>query len=368
MSLPSNQRFAALDSMRGIAAFLVVLQHSMEFFPNVTPATSEIQKQFFFALGTFDLGRIGVVCFFLISGFIIPSSFNQSSDHPLKEFALKRFFRLYPAYWASLALAILVDIHFFQHPYQISTIIANLTMLQNVIGEQHIQGLYWTLQVELIFYILCAAIFSIKKDRNAKFICITIFALLAIFAASNFAGAKFHLITKQNKELFYTPYLLCIMLCGTLFRISNQEESKIPKYVLLGFAATFSIPILAWIASLIGFRTIEDPSRFATSHIIGLLFFVGSLKYWKMPRQWSQRVGIVSYSAYLFHPIVMHLVSKFEMLSPWPLAPVGYFQNIILTTALTYIFAEAIFRLIESPSNNFAKSITVPATKSTPAK
>lgn len=55
-----------------------------------------------------DLGRIGVVVFFAISGFIIPTSLNHRSLHPVRKFLISRLFRLYPLYWISIILGIAV--------------------------------------------------------------------------------------------------------------------------------------------------------------------------------------------------------------------------------------------------------------------
>ena len=97
MSRSPANRFAALDALRGIAALLVVWQHTSEYFinqPGMPPDGSGMLELF----KAIDPGRIGVICFFLISGFIIPSSLRSNGNAPLTEFSIKRFFRLYPAY------------------------------------------------------------------------------------------------------------------------------------------------------------------------------------------------------------------------------------------------------------------------------
>ena len=94
-------RFHSLDALRGIAALLVVWQHTSERFallPNISEQGTLLAKIAY----SVDFGRIGVIIFFLISGFIIPSSLKGNDPRALKHFATKRFFRLYPVYWVSI--------------------------------------------------------------------------------------------------------------------------------------------------------------------------------------------------------------------------------------------------------------------------
>lgn len=87
-NLESKKRLIWLDSLRGIAAIFVVILHNL--LESVT-------------FGYFDIGKIGGAIFFLISGFVIPISLYKKS---IKQFIVGRFFRLYPAYGASILLAI----------------------------------------------------------------------------------------------------------------------------------------------------------------------------------------------------------------------------------------------------------------------
>ena len=47
---------------------------------------------------------------------------------------------------------------------------ANVTMLQQFFGIENVLGIYWTLQIELIFYALCIGLFIIGLLQKTKFI------------------------------------------------------------------------------------------------------------------------------------------------------------------------------------------------------
>ena len=97
-------RLAYIDTQRGIAALLVIWLHASEVFVQLPKAPSG--GWLFDLAWAVDTGRIGVVLFFAISGFVIPSSLaakdGETTTHALKVFLIRRFFRLYPAYWVSV--------------------------------------------------------------------------------------------------------------------------------------------------------------------------------------------------------------------------------------------------------------------------
>ncbi len=360
MSRSPANRFAALDALRGIAALLVVWQHTSEYFinqPGMPPDGSGMLELF----KAIDPGRIGVICFFLISGFIIPSSLRSNGNAPLTEFSIKRFFRLYPAYWLSVGLAVLVDTTLLGKQYGTTQIGANLTMFQNLLGFSHVQGLYWTLQVELIFYVLCAALFSINLLSQQKSIFYTLVISLGIFSVTNLLAAKLHLATNANKEILYTPYLLGVMLCGTLFRNWIDSKNKGDKSLMIGgFFLVFSVPFANMALSLIGINLIADPTRFLISHLIGLCLFISGMYFWRAPPAVFLRLGVISYSVYLFHPVVMHLMGGLTQ-KGWifHVLPQNVWLQVVAATLLVWLAAEATYRLIEEPFNNMAKRLCV---------
>lgn len=360
MNSKQENRLGTLDALRGFAALFVVWAHSVEYFSHfVKPGESP--GILFDIVQAIDPGRIGVVCFFLISGFIIPSSFRGLGAKPLREFATKRFFRLYPAYWLALFLAIYVDDVTRNLVYDTPRIVANLTMIQNILNFEHIQGLSWTLQVELIFYVLCAALYAFGFLGRSRHILVILTASLGLFAIANGLGGKLHLINKFNKELFYTPYLLAVMLCGSLFRIWFDSGSKKDLWpIVVGFALVFSVPVAAFSAEMIAHvRIVEDSSRFLWSHLIGFALFLVALN---VKVAWGKgflHMGAISYSIYLFHPPVMHVVGYLTAESGS--AFLAYFDTIgsrmCWVTLFTVLLADIVYRAVERPFNKLPRRI-----------
>lgn len=97
-------------------------------------------------------GYLGVHLFFAISGFVILAS---AWGRPVGSFAASRLSRLYPAFWA--AVLVTATLRYLWPGFDArspSEVLVNLTMLQDLFGVPRVDGVYWTLWVELQFYLL----------------------------------------------------------------------------------------------------------------------------------------------------------------------------------------------------------------------
>ncbi|SDT72460.1 acyltransferase family protein [Actinoplanes derwentensis] len=166
-------RLAALDGLRLVAALAVAVYHlsvswridghspPQHFLPN------------FSHLAIY--GFLGVELFFLISGFVICMS---SWRRGLGEFFVSRVGRLYPAYWVCILItAVVVGLFPVAGGVPVSgtpdlgEIAVNMTMLQEPLGVAMVDTVYWTLFVELRFYLLFAALvaFGLTYRRTVIF-------------------------------------------------------------------------------------------------------------------------------------------------------------------------------------------------------
>ena len=157
VSGPFRNRLKELDALRGIAAISVMLFHYTSIYPDFFPERRSIGVRF-------DAGGYGVFLFFGISGFVISRTLENTVG--IADFTIKRVARLFPAYWAAVLITTLVvqwsGTERLQAEFE--TVMINLTMLQGFFFVPSVDGVYWTLTVELAFYI-CAALAWMARKR-----------------------------------------------------------------------------------------------------------------------------------------------------------------------------------------------------------
>ena len=132
---------------------------------------------------SFPYGGHGVTLFFVISGFVIFMTLERTR-RPW-DFVVSRFSRLYPTYWAALILATAALLLFplpgtdTSPARLLGRAAVNVTMFQRWFRVRSVDPVYWTLEVELCFYLIMLALLSGKalKYAIAVFTGLTLLAL-----------------------------------------------------------------------------------------------------------------------------------------------------------------------------------------------
>ena len=106
-------------------------------------------------------GHFGVELFFIISGFVILMTLTRERD--IKGFVASRVARLYPAYWCAMLLTTLVAWRLETMGPSTGEVLANLTMLQGYMLLPDIDASYWTLTLELDFYLVMGGLLYFRQ-------------------------------------------------------------------------------------------------------------------------------------------------------------------------------------------------------------
>lgn len=185
----------------------------------------------------------------MVSGFVIPISFkfDRPRRSPSQDFLIGRFFRLYPAYWLSMALMFFIGFGGSLALCPPRRILLNVTMFQQFFGRTAINmmGLYWTLQIEWMFYILCIGVFLSGWLTSPKRLLHT--QLVSLAGALLMAAIRFK--THHNLPIA-APLGLSVMLCASLWRmVVFEHRTEATTSMRLAFASfLLTIPVISRLA------------------------------------------------------------------------------------------------------------------------
>ena len=240
------------DSLRAIAALLVVWLHAAATFPMTSAETAASGGALVAIPGFIDVGHVGVVVFFLISGFVIPFSILPDRAAPVGSFVIKRILRIYPAYWLSVPLAAFVVFWIWGTAFSTRELLVNLTLMQDLFGVRAAEGVYWTLLVELAFYALCVVLLVTGSLFNARRVAIVAAALGLLFVVV--AASYWLRRTIMSTTAPYWFLNLSVMLCGALFRSRwnpSLPRDRVADALLAAMVACYVVllPLAAYLAN-----------------------------------------------------------------------------------------------------------------------
>lgn len=175
--LSPASRLGWLDALRGIAALVVVFDHSSYTF--LADFRRELMPQF-------NTSRYGIMVFFLVSGYIIPASLERRGC--VRTFWIGRIFRVYPLWAAVVTMFLAADLagiaemrDFGQQSAATATVaVAHATMLQELLGTPSLLLVLWTLSYEMSFYLLVVALFTVRLHQRSAAVAVSLAVLAAV--------------------------------------------------------------------------------------------------------------------------------------------------------------------------------------------
>lgn len=289
-----------LDDLRGIAILFVVIYHYFFVYYKNIDTNNMFINNIKFINDYFNFGVFGVSLFFLVSGFVIPMSLKgDNKKQTVYNFAIRRFFRLYPTYWfAIIFISVVVLVFKDSNAYSIQQILINFTMLQDIFKTKSIDGVFWTLMVELKFYFLTALFFYFAVLKHIKYIIIVFFLLSSITLYLSYIDGT----RSFGNSLF--SYLM-IMYLGTAFYFYNNNiiTKKNLLFLIILICIYFSYNHIFLINNAFG-----DKLGNSIATICAIFIFIFAINYKKSFSQITTFFGNISYSFYLIHQIIGYLI------------------------------------------------------------
>ncbi|MEH0638572.1 acyltransferase [Streptomyces bottropensis] len=181
LAASGSSRLGWLDALRGIAALVVVFDHSSYSF------MAEFRQEL---MPEFNTSRYGIMVFFLVSGYIIPASLERRGC--VRTFWIGRLFRIYPL-WAAVVTGMMAaaalgvaEVRDFGGQNVAAVAAAHLMLLQELLGTPNLLLVLWTLSYEMAFYLLVVALFTVRLHQRSAAVAVTLAALAALSVAAGF--------------------------------------------------------------------------------------------------------------------------------------------------------------------------------------
>jgi peptidoglycan/LPS O-acetylase OafA/YrhL len=281
-----------LDGLRLLAATMVVLYHY------VGDSGAELGHQGKTMVGAWGqpaanefpyvihsiamYGWTGVELFFMISGFVICMS---GWGRKPADFFISRVVRLVPAYWAAIALTALVLAVFprLSSGIRPAVVLTNLTMVQSAYGIQNLVPAFWTLFIELTFYLL----FGLVAIGGVTYRRMVTFCVLWSVASMAVAGSSDTVLT----TLVNPPYS-AYFVAGIAFFLIHKFGSNL---------LLWGIVVYSWLIAC----NQPHPGPWPLTCVITSFFLIMALvathKLDRVRWRWLPVAGALTYPLYLIH-------------------------------------------------------------------
>jgi peptidoglycan/LPS O-acetylase OafA/YrhL len=341
-----------LDGIRAISFFLVFFAHA--------------------GLGSIIIpGGFGVTIFFLLSGFLITTllrlEFARYRRISLGSFYLRRVLRILPPLYVVLALAIVLFRMGKGHPA--IPFAGTLTQALQVSNYYQIYavpvliipgtGVLWSLAVEEHFYLLFPLLYvwmcgKFSANRQALVLLMLCAAVLAWRCI-----LYFHFHADMIRTYYATDTRFDSILFGCVFAIIANPVLHDPLHgwILRGVKWILPLCVLALLGTFLiraeGFR---DTLRYTLQGLALIPLFIAAIHYQKswpvvfLNLTFMRFLGVLSYSLYLCHHIIMEFIA-----SAWTLNPV---LSGALSLACALGFATMVHYWVERPCARVRKRLS----------
>jgi peptidoglycan/LPS O-acetylase OafA/YrhL len=362
-------QIAFIHGLRGIAALLVVWAHLGSLWLAVNDETSALDHAYrrlivepfrVFQNG----GHLGVVLFFLVSGYIITYT---SLREDRTSFAVKRILRLGPPLMLALVVSWLyvqVAGHYGSRPIGVNDggFLHWLSALLLVDGYQGSFALdvTWTLVIEVLFYTFTFAFLGLTR-ANPERSTWALTCVWAIFTVFQSAVPPF-----SNSGIITLPAYIAFLLVG---RCIYLWSAGLIRPIVGALNATLALVLFSTISESLapgfisGPRILPDAEPFY-SYIYALILFLGLMA--AAPKRTVQPftlLGDISYSLYLLHIPVGFIV--FEVAAGSAIPPANEtLRSIPPANGVSWVS----YRLVEVPSQRLARRILQRRAKAIPAR
>lgn len=328
-----RQRISEIDFYRFLAALSVIFFHYA-----FRGAAADNKTIFSYAeyMPFAKYGYLGVELFFMISGFVILLTASRVS---VIEFIRSRAIRLYPAFWVCSTITFIFTLLLGGERFSatIGQYLTGLTLLGDFLGVRPIDGVYWSIFVEIRFYLLICVLLVFRQMHRVEgfllgwlLLSVVLFnrhddmlrrVFIPDYAAFFIAGAVFW----QVRQFGFSMLRLGLLFGSYAFSLYTSLS------VLGKYSAHYSVEFNGVVVALV----------LTTFYLLMALTAINKMGFIAR-RNWIA-LGLLTYPLYLLHQNVGYMI--FNALYPMGSPHALFWGVVILMLCSSY----AISRYLEKP-------------------
>lgn len=320
----NKSRVLELDAMRGLAALSVVFYHYFYHYNNIYGHEGLL-------VDWAQEGKYGVQLFFMISGYVIYWSLENVKS-PI-DFLVSRFSRLYPTFWFAAFFTFTI-VWFCGLPGRevpVNQAILNSLMFHQYLWVNNIDGVYWTLTIELTFYFW---IFTMFVLRGLKYAEILFIPFIGVTLLESFGKTELSFLYNKFFMVGHIQYFLA-GIC--MYKIIN--EKKCWHLILILFLCLFTTYLYSGTKIL------------AVTSFFFLAFYSAVSAGFSLLRQrLFVFFGAISYPLYLLHQNI-----GFVIINAGYKYNVKPLYSIAMAVFISILLAYITMRFVERPSVLFIR-------------
>ncbi len=355
----SNNHFDYIDALRGIAVLGVVMAHTVQLGTIHEPLNPSLGN-------IIHSGLYGVQLFYLLSAFTLFLSMKKRSSkekNPIKNFAIRRFFRIAPMYYLAIVYYLWQDGFGERYWLGDATRISISHILSNVFFVHGFNPYWinsivpggWSIGVEMMFYAILPLLFlKIKRINQAFIFLITtliIKFLLRILMKFVTIGPDY---LWDAYSYFYLPSQLPVFVLGiimyfivvekdNLYRISGKYILVLAICILVDLSMDQRVVLSMHILFGIGFLALAIAISTYKSKI-----FINPLTIY---------IGKISYSMYLVHFAVFYWLSRWGFVDYVTNDYLNYVIRFLIAVAITAVISTLTYHIMEIPFQKIGKNL-----------
>lgn len=345
----------SIESLRGVAALMVLLYHLAELVKIPLPESMG------FISARFGLG---VPLFYTLSGFVLAYGYADKlfGRAQIYRFYIRRWFRIAPLFYTMLLLWLIADWIVWNKMFSFSTLFLNVSFLFGLIPGQHESIVWagWSIGIEMLFYLMFPIFAVLIPSLRSALIGFVVACILSTSIYNAFSAAGLGSYAYMNL-VTHLPFFMAGISCFRLWQCMMFAHSPVLGWLLLGISMILAITVAS--SSKVDTALLQigfDRSIWAI--VFGLLLLSACYARNSVLESFPLRhLGQLSFSIYLLHPMVMITLIKLEfsahIVALTGGGMIGFLCAALIVISLVWGLSTLSFRFVEKPGIEFGQNL-----------